>query len=88
MNTEPEERPLLLDPSQLATRTVPLCLAMISPLTQRPSPVPVVSLVVKNGSKILANVSRVIPEPLSATNKRMPGAPSTHEWERRAESQR
>ena len=37
---------------RLRTRTVPRCLATISELIHKPSPVPVVSLVVKKASKM------------------------------------
>ena len=57
MNTVPDRLPFAASAARLATRTVALCLAIISPLTHRPRPVPVVSLVVKNGSKIRRRVA-------------------------------
>lgn len=51
----------------LRTRIDPLCFTTISELTHKPNPVPVTSLVVKNGSKMCFRTAAVIPEPVSAT---------------------
>ena len=48
-----------------STASPPLCPRTIPKTAAKPSPLPVV-LVVKNGSKILANVDEDIPSPLSA----------------------
>ena len=57
---------------RLRTRTEPWCLRMIWSLTQRPRPVPVASLVVKKGSKMWRRASWEMPQPVSATETRMP----------------
>ena len=62
-NTVPLRAPLLLE----RMRMVPPCLSIICLLTQRPSPVPTVPLVVKNGSKICCRELALMPLPLSAT---------------------
>ena len=46
----------------------------ISALTQRPSPVPLVPLVVTKGSKMRSRVAGSMPWPVSAMETRMPGA--------------
>src|SRR5665213_2083795 len=52
--------PARLSAARLRTRTVPWCFAMISELTHSPSPVPVTSLVVKNGSKMRRRTASVM----------------------------
>ena len=67
----PLDAPLLLE----RTRMVPACLSMICLLTQRPSLVPTVPFVVKNGSKICCRKLPSMPLPLSATVTRTRRSP-------------
>ena len=56
----------------LLTYIFPSCLSISSLTIHIPKPVPVPSLVVKNASRILWDVSRDIPLPVSATVIRKP----------------
>ena len=67
----PLDAPLLLE----RTRMVPACLSMICLLTQRPSLVPTVPFVVKNGSKICCRKLPSMLLPLSATVTRTRRSP-------------
>src|SRR5579862_5174153 len=59
VNTDPWRFPLPL----LRARMLPPCFCTIPRVTHRPRPLPVLGLVVKNGSKILYNKEGGIPWP-------------------------
>ena len=66
-------------------RPVAWCLVMISLLTHNPRPVPVASLVVKNGSKIRRRMAPRHATAIIGNKRRTPGVPSTHDRERRTD---